>query len=179
MRKHTLYLAGPEVFLPNALEIAETQRNICKDFGFIPRHPFDNDAGSQPTTARSIYRGNINQIRGSDIIVANCNPFRGMCIDDGTAYELGFGNALGKPTYGYIWKIERGSARIARNYPGSIDARGVYTDREGFLVEDLGTSVNLIMECGMYHLNGRLIQGDFETCVAAVRSDINTGRLVL
>jgi nucleoside 2-deoxyribosyltransferase len=32
-RKPKLYLAGPEVFLPNALAYAETQRALCEQYG--------------------------------------------------------------------------------------------------------------------------------------------------
>ena len=29
-----VYLAGPEVFLPNAADIANEKREICREFGF-------------------------------------------------------------------------------------------------------------------------------------------------
>ena len=36
-----------------------------------------------------------------DIIIANVTPFRGPSADDGTAFELGFFDALGRPAFAY------------------------------------------------------------------------------
>ena len=94
-----LYLAGPEVFRPDAIEYARTQRSLCVQYGFVGLHPMDNNidlSDSSMRTATGIYRGDIGQIKACDIVIANCNAFRGALIDDGTAYELGYGNALGK-----------------------------------------------------------------------------------
>jgi nucleoside 2-deoxyribosyltransferase len=184
VRRYKLYLAGPEVFLPNALEHAEKQKVICRKFDFIPLHPMDNnlDLGNHDIrTAMRIYLGDIGQIRESNILVANCNGFRGVCMDDGSAYELGYGNALGKISYGYIRELTSLVARVARDYPcPSIGANGVPIDCEGYLVsDDFGTSINLMMQCGMLRSKGRLIEGDFEACIAAIRFDLNTGRLVI
>jgi len=115
VRRYKLYLAGPEVFLPKALEHAEKQRVICRKFDFIPLHPMDNslDLGNRDIkTAMRIYLGDIGQIRESNILVANCNGFRGVCMDDGSAYELGYGNALGKISYGYIRELTSLVARV-------------------------------------------------------------------
>jgi hypothetical protein len=65
VRRYKLYLAGPEVFLPNALEHAEKQRVTCRKFDFIPLHPMDNnlDLGNRDIkTAMRIYLGDIGQI---------------------------------------------------------------------------------------------------------------------
>src|SRR5712691_8050167 len=52
-RKPKLYLAGPEVFLPNPLAHAEQQRALCEQYGFTPLHPVDNglDFGAQSIEA--------------------------------------------------------------------------------------------------------------------------------
>jgi nucleoside 2-deoxyribosyltransferase len=179
-----VYLAGPDVFLSNAIEHAEEQRQICQRYGFTPLHPMDNnlDLGNRDiNTAMRIYLGDVGQVRESDIVVANCNGFRGVCVDDGTAYELGYGNALDKVSYGYVRELTSQVMRVARDYPcPEIDANGTPVDREGYLVsDDFGTSINLMMQCGMLHSKGRLIEGDFATCIAAIRHDLDTGRLVI
>lgn len=178
-----LYLAGPEVFLPNGLENAKKQRELCEKYGFIPMHPMDNnvDLGDlDMNTAMRIYRADIDQIRKSDVLVANCNGFRGVCMDDGTAYELGFGNALGKPSYGYIRELTSLVERTIRDYPCHLLWGGKYLDREGYLVtDDFGTSINLMMQCGMLQTQGRLVEGDFEACLVAIRSDLRRGKLTL
>ena len=158
-----VYLAGPEVFLPNATEYAEKQCQLCYKYNFVPLHPMDNtvDLGKKDyETATRIYQANVNQIHECNIIIANCNPFRSMCVmDDGTAYELGFGNALGKISYGYITKKELLTDRTTRDYPTQLDIiSNLHIDKEGYAVTDaFDTSINLMMQCGMSkrlrHLN--------------------------
>ena len=182
-RKPQLYLAGPEVFLPDALEHAQRQRRLCEQYGFIGLHPMDNNVelGEQSLqTAVRIYRGDIAQIRACDIVVANCKAFRGLLMDDGTAYEIGFGNALGKPAYGYIEALDSVSERTRKQYPCRQLADGKTIDQDGYLVtDDFGTSINLMMQCGMLDTGGRLVEGDFEACLQAIREDMESGRLSL
>lgn len=176
-----LYLAGPEVFLPNVVENAEIQRKLCFQYGFISLHPTDNNfdlVNQNIETARVIYRGDIGQIHECDVVVANCNGFRGICIDDGTSYELGYGNALKKPSYGYIRKLDTLVERTIRDYPCRPFKDGIYIDQDGYLVvDDFGTSINLMIQCGMMFRNGKLVEGGFETCLKVLRADVDTGKL--
>ncbi len=179
-----LYLAGPEVFLYNAVEHAEVQRELCRQYGFIGLHPMDNNIegmDSTYTTATKIYCGDVRQVRECDIVVANCNSFRGLLIDDGTSYELGFCNGLGKPSYGYIRDSRSYNQRaidtgVAAHDPGE----GTFVDNQGYLlVDDFTTLINLMMQCGMTEHGGRLVVGSFEDCLKAVRSDLDAGVLIL
>ena len=181
--KPKLYLAGPEVFLPNATEMAEKQRQLCEKYGFIGLHPMDNNinlSDQSMQTAVQIYRSDVSQIRECNIVVANCNAFRGMLMDDGTAYEIGYGNALGKPAYGYIASLNSLAERTRSQYPCRQLADGTTIDQDGYLVtDDFGTSINLMMQCGMLDTGGRLVEGDFEACLQAIREDMESGRLSL
>ena len=57
---------------------------------------------------------------------------------------------------------------------------GEYVDSHGFIVgDDFGTSINLMMQYGMRASGGRLIEGDFESCLKLIRKDIDTGALKL
>ena len=178
-----LYLAGPEVFRPDAIEYAQMQRSLCVQYGFIGLHPMDNNvdlSDSSMRTATRIYRGDIGQIKACDIVMANCNAFRGALMDDGTAYELGYGNALGKPTYGYIERLlpEQELLQERCTFTSLPDGRKI--DQDGFLlVDDFGASINLMMQCGMLDSGGRLVAGDFETCLQAIRHDLDSGTLLL
>src|SRR3989442_14697130 len=210
--KPKLYLAGPEVFLPEALAYAEQQRALCEHYGFLGLHPVDNgptfgelsvealarlyDAvklfrldplgnlmglpSEDMRCAMKIYLGNIKYVRQCDIVVANCNAFRGALVDDGTAYELGLGNGLGKPTYGYLDAAIPAVQNILQRYPCTLLATGVPVDQDGYLVvDDFGTAINLMLECGMLLGGGRLVEGSFEDCLRAMRTDLDTGKLSL
>lgn len=180
-----LYLAGPEVFLPNAVEVAEQQRLLCHTYGFIPLHPMDNnlDFGQMDYEAATrIFRGDVSQVRDCDIIIANCNAFRGICMDDGTAVELGIGFALGKTLYGYIESLIGLSERTIRDLPTfpSPNDPNLRIDAQGYAVTpDFGTSVNLMVQVGQTDSNGRLIEGDFEACLQAIRHDLDSGKIAL
>jgi len=211
-RKPKLYLAGPEVFLPEALVYAEQQRTLCEHYGFTPLHPVDNGptfgersvealarlydavklfrqeplrnlmalSSEDMRCAMKIYLGNIKHVRECDIVVANCNAFRGALVDDGTAYELGLGNGLGKPTYGYIAAALPAIQNVLKRYPCTLPATGVPIDQDGYLVvDDFGTAINLMLECGMLLGGGRLVEGGFEDCLRAIRTDLDTGKLSL
>ena len=179
-----LYLAGPEVFLLDAVEHAETQRRLCRQYGFIGLHPMDNNVDitdSSYHTGVKIYRGDVNQIRACDIVVANCNPFRGSLVDDGTAYELGFGNALGKPSYGYV-RSERSCKErmIDRDLAFLSPDMNLYVDSQHYLIlDEFGSLINLMMQCGMTEHGGRLVIGSFEDCLKAIRNDLDDGILTI
>ena len=101
-----------------------------------------------------------------------------MCIRD--SYELGLGNGLGKPTYGYIDAALPAVHNVLQRYPCTIPADGVPVDQDGYLVvDDFGTAVNLMLECGMLLGSGRLVEGSFEDCLRAMRTDLDTGKLSL
>lgn len=211
-RKPKLYLAGPEVFLPDPLAEAAKQRALCEQYGFTPLHPVDNGPayGEQSVAALTrlyaasrlyrtdvqpaflalpseamrcamkIYLGNIKHVRECDIVIANCNALRGALVDDGTAYELGLGNGLGKPTYGYIETALPAVQNVLKRYPCTIQADGIPIDQDGYLViDDFGTAINLMLECGMLLSGGRLVEGGFEDCLRAIRTDLDTGQLRL
>lgn len=182
-KRPKLYLAGPEIFLPNAIEYANQQRALCEKYGFIGLHPMDNniDLGQRSMkTALKVYQCDVRQVRECDIVVANCNLFRGALMDDGTAYELGYGNALGKPSYGYINKKIGYVNRVTQNYPWCEIERGVRADKDGYLLlDDFGAEINLMMQCGMTTNGGRLVIGDFESCLRAIRYDIDGKTLKL
>ena len=130
--------------------------------------------------AMKIYLGNIKYVRECDIVVANCNAFRGALVDDGTAYELGLGHGLGKPTYGYIETALPAVQNVLERYPCTIRADGVPVDQDGYLViENFGNAINLMLECGILLSGGRLVEGGFEDCLRVIRMELDTGKLIL
>ncbi|HOI53519.1 MAG TPA: nucleoside 2-deoxyribosyltransferase, partial [Azonexus sp.] len=67
-----IYLAGPDVFQPDALQRAESARRLVSRYGHRALIPLDNEA----STAAEIYRANLAQIAAADLVIANLNPFR-------------------------------------------------------------------------------------------------------
>ena len=99
MRPKTIYLAGPEVFLPDALAVGTRKKALCEKYGFIGLFPFDNEIKSAPPGARTdalIYHANLAMMRAADIGIFNLTPFRGVSADTGTVFELGLMIGLGK-----------------------------------------------------------------------------------
>ena len=99
-----IYLAGPEVFLPDAVEIGQAKKRLCAAYGFEGLYPFDNEIVASPAgerTDRLIYRANESLIRRADIGICDLTPFRGLSADPGTVFEVGMLAGLGKPLLGY------------------------------------------------------------------------------
>ncbi|MGF1492680.1 MAG: nucleoside 2-deoxyribosyltransferase [Microcoleaceae cyanobacterium] len=100
-----IYLAGPDVFLPDPLQMANAKKAICSKYGLTGRFPLDQSldlTGLSPQDAGlAIYRSNIQLMDRCDLIVANMTPFRGPSMDVGTAFEKGYMAAKGKPIFGY------------------------------------------------------------------------------
>ena len=96
-----IYLAGPDVFLPDPLSIAKMKKDLCVGYGFAGVFPLDAEFDSTNLKKREqglqISRNNENLIRSCDLLIANMTPFRSPTMDVGTAFELGFARALGKP----------------------------------------------------------------------------------
>ena len=147
-----IYLAGPEVFSPNAPEIIARYQKICQQYGFIGLSALDNEnKGSNPTSA-SIFNLNVENLQTADYVIANLNPFRGNCTDDGTSWEIGYAYALGIKIFGYISDASSMCQKFSK------------VDESGFRVEDFDQPVNLMLAESIY----RIVEGSFETCISAL-----------
>lgn len=137
----SVYLAGPDVFYPDADRLAKEHKALCSRYGFEPLHPID-----QPTLEAShIFRTNIELLKCADAVVANLNPFRGAEVDSGTAFEVGFAIALGKPVVGYTASMECLRDRVGRLFGSFAVQDGAWRDGNGNLVENFGHPVNLML----------------------------------
>jgi nucleoside 2-deoxyribosyltransferase len=140
-----IYLAGPDVFLPDALEIGRRKAAICAGFGLIGLYPLDNTVDLvSPAASLDIFRGNEAMMDSADAIIANLTPFRGPGADAGTVYELGYMAGRGKHCLGYSNDPSIYAER-ARRFT-TVEARGgLLVDAEGVTVEDFGLPDNLMM----------------------------------
>ena len=145
MMKH-VYLAGPDVFLPDPLEVGRRKVAICTQYGLRGLYPLDNtiDLASH-TASLDIFRGNEAMMDAADAIIANLTPFRGPGADAGTVYELGYMAGRGKLCLGYCNDPELYAGRVARftTVTSASDKRLV--DADGLTVEDFGLADNLMM----------------------------------
>jgi nucleoside 2-deoxyribosyltransferase len=147
-----VYLAGPEVFLPNAVEIGERQKAICRKYGIAGHFPLDaavDLAELAPLeAAREIFRANIAAIDAADAVIANLAPFRGPGMDGGTAFEMGYAHAKGVPIFAYTSdpRTYLGRAR-ALGLVARMDELGRSRDRGELEIEDFGLVDNLMMAC--------------------------------
>jgi len=144
-----LYLAGPEVFLPDAADIGKVKQELCRRHGFTGLFPLDNesdpvDGGS---LSRTIFAGNIAMLDEADAILANLTPFRGASADAGTVFEVGYGYAQGKRVFGYSNVRTSFVERVQRLVGGGLeqgpDGRRYAAD--GLAVEEFDRFDNLMI----------------------------------
>ena len=123
-----IYLAGPDVFLPDPLKIAEAKKKICAKYGFMGIFPLDNVLDlsnlSPFESGVKIYQNNTKLMDGCDLIVANMTPFRGPNVDVGTAFELGYMAAQGKPIFSYTNDDRLYSDRVTK-ITSDLDENGM------------------------------------------------------
>ena len=151
-----LYIAGPDVFRPDALQWAENVRALCRREGHQALIPLDG----RETTALGIYRNNLRLIGEADAVLANLNPFRGAEPDSGTCVEIGYALALGKPVIGYADTLIPLRDRLPVVSP---DAEGRCRDAAGWAVEDFGLPLNLMLSVPV-----QVEQGGIEAALQAV-----------
>lgn len=166
-----VYLAGPDVFLPDPAARAAALKAVCARHGLLGISPLDLHPGEAALgTAHAIAERNEAHIRRCDAVIANLTPFRGPGADPGTVYEIGYARALGRPVFGYATVASDYAARV-RSMPGSGPGR----DADGLQIEDFGLVENLMITCGIEASGGFTMAEDaddrwslavFDRCVS-------------
>jgi len=143
-----VYFAGPDVFRPDVAAWRHGVLEACASSGFDALIPCDAELSG----AAAIWQGNLDLIRSATAVVANADPFRGAEMDSGTAYEIGYAVALGKPVVVYVSSSESLLQRVDRMHgPVRPSAEGMFrwVDRDGFGVESFDLPVNLMIGNGV------------------------------
>lgn len=159
-----VYLAGPDVFLPDADAMAAEKKRLCALHGMEGVFPTDARpdpaADAAPDLWYAIYLRNEAHIRACDALVANLTPFRGPSADAGTVYELGFMRALGRPVLGYSNDPADFTARTLRatGPEAQRNAAGRWVDAEGLALEEFGLADNLMIDGGIRAASGLLVR---------------------
>lgn len=164
----SIYLAGPDVFRPDAAERYARMERLCAGLGLLGLRPSDGVADGAAgcagaDLAQRIYEGNVALIRRCDAVVANLAPFRGHVEpDSGTVFEVGVAIALGKPVAAYLPQSTLSYAeRVARHFPTRTDAAGtLWDDAHGTWVEGFGEPLNLMLS------RSTRLFGSFEAAIA-------------
>lgn len=149
-----VYLAGPEVFLADADAVAAAKKAVCAAHGLTGVFPLDPPPATDdaPLEAhRRIYRANEAHIRSCDALIANLTPFRGPSADAGTAYELGFMRALGRPVLAYTNILRDFAGRTLAHLGPHLRRRpgGAWEDDQGMGIEEFGLADNLMLDGGV------------------------------
>ena len=165
-REPRVYLAGFDVFRADAVEHGNALKALCREYGFRGEYPLDGNVPSSLSPnekAAWIFRANIELIRTADMIMANLNDFRGPGEpDSGTAFEVGFAAALGKP----IWAYRGSAVTLVEHVPSRLDAAvGLPFCMSGYVVEDFGLTVNLMLACA-----AQIVTGGPAECLQAMKA---------
>ena len=171
-----LYLAGPDVFHPEAIALGERKKALCAAHGLTGLYPLDG--GAPDMTSGAIYAACLAMMREADGGIFNLTPFRGPSADVGTIFELGFMAAMGKPVFAYS-----NDARdlIDRLQPGLVRRGEGWRDDDGMAAEDFGLADNLMLDetlalqarrihrCEVTQIERFTDLAGFEACVAEAR----------
>lgn len=154
-----IYIAGPDVFRPDAAEHFNRARQACAARGHTALCPVD----SEPThDAATLYRNNIALIRQADAVIANLNPFRGPEPDSGTVWEVGFALGIGKPVIGYLSEDTTLLDRVEQHYGPIKHTDCGAKDRDGLAIENFGLPLNLMLA----HSVNKLVIGSLEDALS-------------
>jgi nucleoside 2-deoxyribosyltransferase len=160
----TVYLAGFDVFRPDAQAYGMQLKALCALHGFEGLFPLDNAAPpglSGRALAHWIYEANLGLIARADLVMANLNDFRGQEPDSGTAFEVGYASARGKP----VWAYTDDGRPLVEQCASRRGGDGSALDAGGMLVEDFGLPRNLMLACA-----ATLVIGDARACLARMAS---------
>jgi nucleoside 2-deoxyribosyltransferase len=155
-----VYLAGPEVFLHDAIAMGARKVALCAQYGLEGVFPLDAQLGlaglAKPEAARRISEANEGLMRSCAGLIANLTPFRGVSMDSGTAFEVGFMRALGRPVLGYTNAAAdyRARAEIYRSAPPPLPD---FDDPEAE-IEDFDGAENLMIEVAILASGGSVIR---------------------
>ena len=134
-----MYLAGPDVFLPDAADVGRRKQAICRAHGLEGHYPGEEVdlAGLAPAQqARALFESCVTMMDRCVAGLANVTPFRGVSADVGTAFEMGYLFGRGCPVWGYTSHADDYAARIMADVADDGD----------LLVEAFGLADNLMLE---------------------------------
>ena len=171
----TVYLAGPMVFYPNPERTFRAMKKICRMHGLDGVAPTDNQVRLQ---GRKPGKALIQDIVEADIALMNQLDGGLFCLDGfhrapdmdpGTAFEIGYMNARGKPMCGwtedgrsYPTKVQNYFKQIfgAQLYLAAANPNGgtsgAWRDPDDILVHSRGCVQNGMVQIGIERGGGKV-----------------------
>ena len=183
-----IYLAGPDVFLHDAVALGRRKVDLCAQYRLTGLYPLDNavDATAKDLSLR-IFRANQAMMAEADAVIANLTPFRGPGADPGTVYELGYMAGRGKLCLGYSNDPTTYADRV-RRFTDVTPRDGRLIDACELTVEDFGLHDNLMMIHALDEYGCALVTPPqrpadvwhdltaFETCVRLIAGKLASAR---
>jgi len=158
-RRYAVYIAGPQVFLPQPEQFYEEARSICIELDLVALCPYAPNLKS----AQDIWQHNITLLRSADAMVVDVSPFRGVDMDVGSAWESGFMHAFSKPIVNYsfdnrtLLQRTKDHFGIDSHAPHFNHLKGLMPD--GMSVESFEYMNNLMSaSAAIQHIHGDLRQ---------------------
>ncbi|RBP53037.1 nucleoside 2-deoxyribosyltransferase [Arenicella xantha] len=184
-----VYLAGPEVFLPDPIAAGVHKKQAIQmlnqqhkwPFKLVGLYPMDNeieDFAPDFKTGIAIYQANVNLMDKAHFVTANMVRFRGPSMDVGTAFEMGYMRGLNKPVfayydakpfYGAVEKPGVYAERVAKHYP--TDPDNPEKDAHGQSIENFAMADNLMMIGALQSGHGE-IADSFEQVILQIAEHI-------
>lgn len=186
-----VYLAGPEVFLADALVIGARKKLLCGEYGFEGVFPVDNqvEAAGMAPRELGLRIGELNEqlIRSCHAVIANVTPFRGPSADVGTAYEMGVAAGLGLVVCAYSNTAEPFFRRTVSylEHRTTRGQDGQVRDTEGLAIENFDLHDNLMLESCVARTGGVFVTRDsgrgdglrameaFQACLRRLRAIVD------
>lgn len=177
-----IYLAGPDVFLPDAAELTALKQKICSLHGLCGMNPLDNEVNLQGLAPRAagirIATANEELMNSCDAIIANLTPWHGPSADVGTVYELGYMRALRRPCFAYSNDPRSFSQRVeewvlAQDHgPVHVDQHGVKRTARGHKIETFQFNDNAMIDGGVRMSGGTFFLGSIAEWTEDYHTDL-------
>ena len=152
-----IYIAGPDVFERDSIEIGKRLIALCQEYGYEGLYPLDNVVDfsqEKRKIAQDIYEANVAMIDASDIVIADLSSFRGKEADTGTVWECGYAHAKGKKVYGYMDR----KGDYIEQFDSKRQDGGASWDEKDRFIEDFDYPINLMVACSAIEI----LHGTFE-----------------
>lgn len=189
-----IYLAGPDVFAPEPLEIGVRKKQICARHGLIGVFPMEHVtldlAEPRRQQGLAVYDVMETMMRECDAIIVNMTPYHGPSMDAGSAFEMGFMRALDRPIFAYSNDGDIFADRVVAFWDGRVTPRG-NGEREGgdgMALEEFDMVDNLMLDGSVRRSTGIVVTrttepaarytslANFEACVEQAAAWLGTRR---